>query len=76
MIDGWFGPRPGINWLVLDEIGEGPELRAECCVAGRRSRAFQLDGLVGMAVESVIAGSQDGVCFFLLLWGAVLYIPI
>ena len=75
LIYGWFGSRPGRNCLVLDEIGEGPELRAECCVAGRRSRAFQLDCLVGIAVESVIAGGQDGVCCFLLRWGAVLYIP-
>ena len=44
-------------------------------ILGQLSRAFQLDGLVGIAVDRVIAGGQDGVCCFLLLWGAVLYIP-
>ena len=51
MIYDWFGSRPGRSCLVLDEIGEGPELLAECGVAGQLSRAFQLDGLVVIAVE-------------------------
>ena len=63
--------------LEVDEYlyPSGIKLLAECFVAGQLSRAFQWDGLVGIAVERVIAGGQDGVCCFLWLWGAVLYIP-
>ena len=62
MIYDGFGSRPGRNCLVLDEIGEGPELLVECCIAGQLYRAFQLDGFMWIAVERVIAGGGVQCC--------------